>query len=63
MNDIENDLLIRELEESVKQDRLNKLWADYGSYIIGGAVIIVLATAFFSFTVAIPRNRMPIIPD
>lgn len=49
MNDIENDLLIRELEESVKQDRLNKLWADYGSYIIGGAVIIVLATAFFSF--------------
>lgn len=49
MNDIENDLLIRELEESVKQDRLNKLWKDYGSYVIGGAIIIVLATAFFSF--------------
>lgn len=48
-DDIQNDLLIRELEESVKQDRLNKLWKDYGSYIIGGAVIIVLATGFFSF--------------
>jgi hypothetical protein len=48
MSNIEDELLIQELEESVKQDRLNKLWDDYGPYLIAVAVIIVLITAFVS---------------
>lgn len=49
MNDIKDELLIQELEESVKQDRINQIWKDYGSYVIAGAALIVLMTAFASF--------------
>ena len=36
--------IFQEVDEEVRRDRLNKLWKDYGSYIIVGAVAIVLGT-------------------
>lgn len=36
---------IREIEEEVRRDRMVKLWERYGHYIIGAAVLIVLAVA------------------
>lgn len=41
----DNDLIL-EIEESIKQDRLAELWEHYGAYLIAGAVLIVLITAF-----------------
>ena len=36
-----------EIEEELKQDRLNSLWAKYGKYLIGFAVAIVALVAGF----------------
>lgn len=41
----ESDLLIREVDEDVRRDKLNDLWKRYGRYVIGAAVGIVLAVA------------------
>ena len=37
--------IFQEVDEEVRRDRLNKLWKDYGRYIIVGVVAIVLGTA------------------
>ena len=42
-----NDL-IHEVEESIKQERLEKLWKEYGSYLIAAAILAVLLTALFT---------------
>lgn len=39
------DEFIREVDEAVRQDRWLDLWKQYGAYIIGGAVAIVVGTA------------------
>ena len=36
---------IREIDEELRRDRLIKLWEQYGAYIVGAALLIVLATA------------------
>jgi len=38
------DEFIREVDEAVRQDRWLKLWRHYGTYIIGGALAIVIGT-------------------
>ena len=38
------DEFIREVDEAVRQDRWFKLWRHYSSYIIGGALAIVIGT-------------------
>ncbi len=43
-----NNELIHEIEESLKQDRLNALWKEYGPYIIGGAILAVVLTGIMS---------------
>lgn len=40
--------LIHEVEETLKQQELERIWRDYGSYIIGGIIAIVLMTAVIS---------------
>lgn len=40
-----DDSFIREVDEELRQDRLQSLWSSYGRYAIGVAVLIVLATA------------------
>lgn len=42
-----NDL-IHEVEESIKQERLEKFWKEYGSYLIAAAILAVLLTALFT---------------
>ena len=37
--------IFREIDEDLRRDRLEKLWSRYGHYLIGLAVLIVLATA------------------
>ncbi len=37
--------IFQEVEEDLRRDRLNKLWAVYGKYAIGAAVAIVLGTS------------------
>ena len=39
-----SDEFIREVDEAVRQDRWLKLWKQYGTYIVAGAVAIVLGT-------------------
>ena len=36
---------IREVDEAVRQDRWLKLWKQYGAYVIGAAVAVVIGTA------------------
>lgn len=45
MND---NSLLREIEDDIQRQRLDALWKRYGAYIIGGAVAIVLITAAVS---------------
>ncbi|GGF24998.1 membrane protein [Aliidongia dinghuensis] len=37
--------IFQEIDEDLRRDRMAKLWARYGKYIIGLAVLIVVATA------------------
>lgn len=37
--------LIREVDEDMRREQLARLWSNFGSYIIGGSVAIVAATA------------------
>lgn len=37
--------IFREVDEEVRQERLNELWKKYGPWLIGAAVVIVVATA------------------
>lgn len=40
-----DDSFIREVNEEVRQDRYKALWWQYGLYIIGAVVLVILATA------------------
>jgi len=40
--------IFAEVDEAIKQERLEKIWADYKFYIIGSIVSIVLLTAIMS---------------
>ena len=39
-----SDEFIREVDEAVRQDRWLRLWKHYGTYIVGGALAIVIGT-------------------
>ena len=39
-----SDEFIREVDEAVRQDRWLRLWKQYGTYIVGGAIAIVIGT-------------------
>ena len=44
-DDAATELLIREVDEDLRQENLEKLWKKYGNLLIGGAVAVVLAVA------------------
>lgn len=44
-DDAAGELLIREVEEELRKEKLNSLWKRYGGLAIGGAVAVVLAVA------------------
>ncbi len=37
--------IFREIDEELRQDKFDKLWREYGRYVIAGAVVVVLAVA------------------
>ena len=39
--------IFREVEEEVRRERFEKLWKQYGDYIIAGAALVVIAAAGF----------------
>jgi hypothetical protein len=39
--------IFREVEDDVRRERFEKLWKDYGDYIIAGAALVVIAAAAF----------------
>jgi hypothetical protein len=41
--------IFQEVEEDVRRERYEKLWKQYGNYIIAGAVLLVLAVAGYQF--------------
>lgn len=41
----QSDEFIREVDEAVRQDRWQKLWKEYGSYVIGAVLAVVIGTA------------------
>jgi len=43
----ESDVLFKEIEEDLRHDQANKLWATYGKYFVGAAVGVVIAVAAF----------------
>ena len=41
-----SDDLMLDVEESLRQERLKKIWDEYGSSLITGMILAVLITAF-----------------
>jgi len=44
-DDAATDLLIREVDDDLRQENLHKLWKKYGALMVGGAVAVVLSVA------------------
>lgn len=44
-DDAAADLLIREVDDDLRQESLEKLWKKYGALMVGGAVAVILAVA------------------
>ena len=42
-----DDSFIREVDQELRQDQAKALWDRYGAYIVGAAVLVVLATSLF----------------
>lgn len=45
MSKTEEDLLLKEVDEELQQDRAKALWDQYGAWIIGAAVAVVVGVA------------------
>lgn len=43
--DAATEALIREVDEDLKRDQFDKLWKQYGKYVVGLAVVLVLGVA------------------
>ncbi len=43
----EQDLLLREIDEELKQENLQKIWKKYGTLIVAGSIALVAAVAGF----------------
>ena len=53
----EEDVLIREIDDELKQENLQKLWNDYGVYMLGAAVALVIGVAGFKGWQAYDMNQ------
>jgi hypothetical protein len=45
----QDDGLLREVEEELRRERLEKLWQQYGTYFIAAAVFVVLAVLGYKY--------------
>lgn len=44
-DDIRDDVLLKEVDEELKKERYAELWKQYGNYVIGAALAVVLGIA------------------
>lgn len=44
MTDFEKDILMREVDDEVRRERLQHFWKTFGTYVVGASVLIVLTT-------------------
>lgn len=44
MSDFEKDILMREVDDEVRRERLQHFWKTFGTYVVGASVLIVLTT-------------------
>lgn len=51
-----DELIFREIDEELRQDRARKLWQQYGGYVIGAAVALVLGVAGYQGWTAYDRS-------
>jgi len=47
--DVETDVLLKEVDEELKKERYAELWKAYGNYVIGAALVLVVATGGWQF--------------
>ena len=45
----QDDGLLREVEEELRRERLEKIWKQYGTYILAAAAVIVLGVLGFKY--------------
>lgn len=45
----QDDGLLREVEEELRRERLEKIWKDYGTYVLAAAVAVVLAVLGYKY--------------
>ena len=45
----QDDGLLREVEEELRRERLEKIWKQYGTYIIAAAAAIVFGVLGFKY--------------
>jgi hypothetical protein len=43
----DTDLLFQGIQDDLRQDQANQFWADFGKYIVGAAVALILSVAAF----------------
>ncbi len=43
----EQDILLREIDEELKQENLQKLWKKYNTLIVGGSLLLIASVAVF----------------
>ncbi len=53
----ESDVLFQEIEDDLRQDKANKLWATYGKFIVGAAVALVIGVASFQGWKSYDQNQ------
>lgn len=55
--DQEDDALIREIDEELRQEQAQKLWKRYGNYVIGVAAAVVIGVAGYQGWTAYDRSQ------
>ena len=51
------EALLREVDEAMRQERLQDLWDQYGNWVIGGIIIIITSVALGSFIRSMVESR------
>ncbi len=57
MAESDDDGLIREIDEELRQEQAQKLWKRYGKYVIGVAVVVVCVVAGYQGWTAYDRSQ------
>jgi hypothetical protein len=51
----QDDSFMRELEEELRRERIEKIWKEYGTYLLAGALIIVVGVLGYKY---VERTRL-----